>query len=201
MIEKTYVWCKNYNEFSELMKILHSKGYKWASGESTLEWEPYPINRDKNMGMEIEISPSYIIRYGCAYDAHKGVSFTAFMIKEGIKMDKFTKADLEDGMIMKLRDDRYYMYFKKFNKGVRYGGCITLEGYNDDLIYNSPIDRCYCKENDIVAVYSPENLNSLDFKLQVKNLNLIWERPEEVVMTISEIEEKLGITNLKIVKE
>lgn len=197
MIEKTYIWCKNYNEFSELMKILHSKGYKWASGKSALEWEPYPkINRDNDMGMEIEITSAHTIRYGRRSE-NNGMSFTAFMIKEGIKVDKFTKADLEDGMIMKLRDDRYYMYFKKFNSGVRYEGHITLREYNDDLSYNSSsLNSC-----DIVAVYSPENLTSLDFKSQVEYLKLIWERPEEVVMIISEIEEKLGIKNLKVVSE
>lgn len=31
--------------------------------------------------------------------------------------------------------------------------------------------------------------------------NWTWERQEEVVMTISEIEEKLGISNLKIKEE
>ena len=53
--------------------------------------------------------------------------------------------------------------------------------------------------NDIVAVYNPSDLTSLDFNSL--HLKLIWKRPEEVVMTISEIEEKLGIKNLKVVSE
>lgn len=32
-------------------------------------------------------------------------------------------------------------------------------------------------------------------------LDIIWERSEKIYMTISEIEEKLGIKNLEIVKE
>lgn len=196
MSKEIYVWCENHNEFLELMKILHSKGYKWASGKPTLEWDPYPINRD-NMGMEIEISASHIIRFGYSSNEHNCMSLTDFKIKEGIKMNKFTKADLEDGMIMKLKDGRYYMYFKKFDKGVRYDGFISIDSYNDDLTYKgSAVFGSY----DIGAVYSPEDLTSLDFGCS-RHLKLIWERPEEVVMTISEIEEKLGIKNLKVVSE
>ena len=112
-------------------------------------------------------------------------------------MDKFTKADLEDGMIMETRDGRYYMYFKKFNRGIRYEGYISIDDYTNNLSYSSSAPS----SNDIVAVYSPESLTSLDFGSYSRYLNLIWKRPEEVVMTISEIEEKLGIKNLKVVSE
>ena len=88
---------------------------------------------------------------------------------------------------------------KKLDKGLRYGGFMSIDGYNDDLTYNGLSFSSSPSCCDIVAVYSPEDLTSLDFATQ--HLNLIWKRPEEVVMTISEIEKKLGITNLKIVKE
>ena len=197
MIEETYnIWCENRNEFSELMKFLHSKGYKWASGTPALEWDPYFLAFRDDAGVAIEITSfPQTIRYGFVNHGDN-MSFTAFMIKEGIKMDKFTKADLKDGMIMETRDGRYYMYFKKFNRGIRYEGYISIDDYTNNLSYSSSAPSSY----DIVAVYSPESLTTLEFAPQVKYFNLIWERPEEeVVMTISEIEEKLGITNLKIV--
>lgn len=201
MIEETNIWCENHNEFSELMKFLHSKGYKWASGESALEWSPYAFSCYKDSGVEIEITPfPKTIRYAFV-NHNNNMSFTDFMSKEGIEVNKFTKSDLEDGMIMKLRDGRFYMYLKKFNRGVRYEGFIPIADYNDDLTYNglSSYSSGMC---DIVAVYNPESLTTLDFASEVsKYANLIWKRPEEVVMTVSEIEKKLGITNLKIVKE
>ena len=91
------------------------------------------------------------------------------------------------------------MYFKKFNTGVRYEGFISIDEYNDDLTY----DDDYSSSNmcDIVAVYNPKNLTTLDFESQIKYANLIWKRPEKVRMTIKEIEEKLGIKNLEIMEE
>lgn len=198
MIEETYnIWCENRNEFSELMKFLHSKGYKWASGMPALEWDPYFLAFRDDAGVAIKITAfPQTIRYGFVNHGDN-MSFTAFMIKEGIKVDKFTKSDLEDGMIMKTRDDRYYMYFKKFNRGLRYEGYISIDDYTNNLSYSSLAPS----SSDIVAVYSPESLISLDFESYSAYLNLIWERTEEVVMTISEIEEKLGIKNLKVVSE
>lgn len=196
MIEETNIWCEDPNEFSELMKFLHSKGYKWACGNSALEWSPYAFSCYKDSGVEIEITPfPKTIRYAFV-NHNNNMSFTDFMSKEGIEVNKFTKSDLEDGMIMRTSDDRFYMYFKKFNRGVRYDGFISIDHYNDDLTYKGSVSL---GSYDIVAVYSPEDLTSLNFATQ--HLNLIWKRPKEVVMTISEIEEKLGIKNLKVVSE
>ena len=190
MSENTYIWCKNYNEFSELMKILHSKGYKWASGKSTLEWEPYRTNRDRYNGIEILITRSHTVRFG-DINMNNGMSFTYFKFKEGIKVNKFTKTDLKDGMIVRTADDDLYVVFK--DKLVDYTGYIKLDMYSDDL--------CHIHNADwtIIEVYDSK-LERLDLKFIVEGKLPIWKRCLSVEMTIAEIEEKLGIKNLKIVE-
>ena len=188
--------CDNAEEYEKLAPMLSARGYHWLSGDTPVEWNPYSGERS-NAKFYINLYSNHIIKYDDNDNYMDAISVETYRIKEGFKVNKFTKADLEDGMIMELRDGRYYMYFKKFNRGVRYEGFIPIDDYNDDLTYNNSPFSIY----DIVAVYSPETLTTLDFASQVKYSNLIWKRSEEVVMTISEIEKKLGITNLKIVKE
>ena len=182
------------------MKILHSKGYKWACGNSALEWNPYSQTyHDDDTGIEIEITPRKTIRYAFV-NHNNNMSFTDFKIKEGIEVNKFTKADLKDGMVVKIREGMFYMYFQKWGKLVRTDGHLNIKDYNEDLTLKNTVfgaERGF----DIVQVYELDDIHSFKFSESSCIMNLIWERPEEVVMTIPEIEKKLGITNLKIVKE
>ena len=191
--------CDNTEEYEKLAPMLSTRGYRWESGEDPMEWNPYS-REPKNAKCYINLYSNYIIRYDDKDNYMDAISVTEYRIKEGLTVDKFTKADLQDGMIMKLRDGRCYMYFKKCNRGVRYEGFIPIDDYNDDLTYNGSCCGSCDSAYDIVAVYSPETLTTLDVASQIKYSNLIWKRPKEVVMTIAEIEKKLGITNLKIVK-
>ena len=198
-MSRTAIYTRNKKEYNEAMKILDNLGYKWYDGDPCIpEWKPaggvdkliYLIlhSGDKTITINtIEEEPE---------ECDDIMSLKEFMRQLPLP---FTKANLEDGMIMKTRDGRYYMYFKKFNTGVRYEGFISIDEYNDDLTY----DDDYSSSNmcDIVAVYSPNNLTTLDFESQIKYANLIWKRPEKVRMTIKEIEEKLGIKNLEIIEE
>lgn len=190
---KTTIYTINEKEYDEAMRILHKLGYKWCDETPCNEgWKPSDgVNRliyltinseSKCISFKTEQPERY--RYDYIMPLAKFIE---------LHPTPFTKTDLEDGMIVKLRDDRYYMYFKKFNKCVRYEGYISLEDYNDDLC--CILDGAY----DIVAIYNLKDLTSLVFN--TKYLKLVWERPDKVYMTISEIEEKLGIKNLEIVKE
>ena len=196
-MSRTAIYTINEKEYSEAMKMLNNLGYRWYDGDPCIpEWKPAG-GVDK-------------LFYLILHTGDKAVTCSTIKPEEcddimplkkfmGQLPLPFTKADLEDGMIMKTRDGRYYMYFKKFNTGVRYEGFISIDEYNDDLTY----DDDYSSNNmcDIVAVYSPKNLTTLDFESQIKYCNLIWKRPEKVRMTIKEIEEKLGIKNLEIIEE
>lgn len=196
MSKDTYIWCENHNEFSELMKILHSKGYTWASGSSVLEWSPYC---HKDVGVEIAITSPKTIRYEFC-NVNNGMSLTAFKIKEGIKVkvNKLTKADLESGCVVETREGNLYLVCG--DKLIRKGGWLTLNDYDDDLCINR--DASDDMRWDIIKAYdiSPNAV----LPTVVSNTTKVepyWVREEVVEMTVAEIEKKLGIKNLKIIKE
>lgn len=108
----------------------------------------------------------------------------------------FTKKDLKTGMF-----------------GVATQGCkfvivnnlLVYEDGNYDVISNMTDDLKfgpgYCIEKLYDDCYSFKDLdNCLDGNLGVF-AKLVYDRNEEHEMTISEIEAKLGIKNLKIIKE
>ena len=183
------VWCNNHAQYLEIISLLNRLGYTWADGVLLPNYDPFLdaaydsdnfkcaicINRDdKSISVSLRDNDT--------------ISFEAFM------RNKFTKADLEDGMIVRNASSRYYMYLKKFDRLGSYFLSISMEEFNDDLTHanNSALD--------IVAVYVPSKLNSFDFDNEVCSSDIVWERPEPITMTISEIEEKLGIANLKIIE-
>lgn len=194
--------CNDENEFNKLMEILQEKGYVWNNDKNPTSWSPYkcryPIAFDTECYVYIndckikydygEITPTYFI------------SLDSFIIENGgtTEMENFTKMNLQDGMIVRTREGRYYIYLRTFGRFIRDGGFNELNDYNDDLTNKNGIDIF-----DIMAVYSTKTINSLDLRGQIvgKNASLIWTRQKPVVMTISEIEEKLGIKNLKVVAE
>ena len=136
-------------------------------------------------------------------------------------VDKMIKSMLRTGMFVKLRghefDNDLYMvmlgieyavddqpiYLKAGDIFISNHGWFDLDDYDEDMTYRST-DRDNVKY-DIVEVYipnravslAPENLTE-EFD---KNFNLYWQRDlPSVEMTVAEIEEKLGVRNLKIIK-
>lgn len=125
------------------------------------------------------------------------------LIERGEKDMK--KSDLKSGAIVETRDGNKYILLlktKSYDNGKAIlvnlaDGCyLPYSGYNEDLTHN-------IKLSDIMKVcqyeYVGDNIRSHILK-QNEN-DWTWIREEETVMTISEIEEKLGISNLKIKKE
>lgn len=118
------------------------------------------------------------------------------------------KSDLKTGMMVVARNNVKYMvmlnveytdtWLKPQNVIVSKDGWMPLSRYSDDLkVDNAP-------ELDIVAVCSPLTTASLCRKdiSDSDSWECVWKREEQPVeMTIAEIEEKLGIKNLKIIKE
>ena len=197
-MSRTAIYTINEKEYNEAMKILDNLGYRWCDGEPcNTGWKPAGgVNKLIYLILHDDKTVT-IATMGEPERCNDIISLKEFIKQSPLS---FTKADLEDGMIIELRDGRYYMYFKKFNTGVRYEGFISLDDYNDDLTYDD-YDSSALNNYDIVAVYNPKNLTTLDFALQVKYADLIWKRPKKVRMTIKEIEKKLGIKNLEIIEE
>ena len=126
------------------------------------------------------------------------------LIERGEKDMK--KSDLENGAIVELRNGKKYILL--FN-------CCTF-GNKEDLFislddgcylklsnYNENLNDCSDENYDIMKVcqndYVGDNIRSHILKQNEDDWT--WIREEKTVMTISEIEEKLGISNLKIKKE
>lgn len=97
-------------------------------------------------------------------------------------MDKeFTKADLEDGMVVEQRDGNMYLVLA--GKTVRKGAYNRIDGYTDDLKWEGYTG------GDIVKVYriTPESLRRIEDVFIKSNLELIWERKEPKKMTVEEM--------------
>lgn len=123
--------------------------------------------------------------------------------EEYLKENKvMTKADLKDWMIVednwggRLIVDRVHDCFLGYN--YTNNPIFDMDQYDDNLC-NLTTGQYITKVFDP----TPSDLSFiLDGDRDVIPRNIIWEREEPVVeMTISEIEEKLGIKNLKIVEE
>lgn len=116
------------------------------------------------------------------------------------------KSDLRSGMIVEFRNGKMDLVMLNPDCVRRElisfdGGFIGLDHYNEDLTYEGIDDEVW----DIVKVYSLESSIChilSNTRETLKKKKLIWERPEvSTEMTIAEIEAKLGIKNLKIIKE
>ena len=101
-------------------------------------------------------------------------------------MDKFTKADLNDEMVVELRNKNRYI--KLGERLLNFDGWIPLDNYADNLC-NGYID----KEFDIVKVFkvNTNRVNDLKMVLRDKYLEPVWKRDEVKRMTAEEMRQKL----------
>ena len=195
--------CENFEEFSKLMEHLEKDGYVWNGGAlKPTEYDPYdrvcdPVPRDTPISISfIGSNRDRIVYSWCKDDKYDGaLSFTEFMKKERSYMDIFKKSDLEDGMVVGLRNGDYCMYFQQWNTIADYSGHVPMSSYDEDLYERIDHDL------DIMEVYKLDTVYSLKFSPEDSNMELVWSRTTTTEMTISEIEEKLGIKNLKVVSE
>ena len=193
---------KSEEEFNRLLEFLESRDICWSSNaKPTAHKDYYPIR-----GILLYNDWIFCTHQQCNY------KYPLFTVDEFIKeesnvmRDTFTKDDLKDWMIVETAKHSIFLVDKTHGYLIHSGEHMSLTSYTDDL---------KCTGNySIVKVYEPKR--GLEFFLKLyldgtikssfrkieEDLNLIWERDEKPVeMTIAEIEEKLGIKNLKVVKE
>ncbi len=125
------------------------------------------------------------------------------LVKRGEKDMK--KSDLKNGAIVETRavnkyilllNTKYYDEIEDLLVNLAEGTNMSYSKYDDDLTASFELD-------DIMKVCQHEYVgdNIRNHILKQDEDDWTWNREEETVMTISEIEEKLGISNLKIKKE
>lgn len=115
------------------------------------------------------------------------------------------KSDLKSGAIVELRNKIKLMLLLNANNfgnkddifvDLRTGDFTRLSNYDEDM------KNICIADFDIMKVSQPHYVGD-NFRNHIFHDGDEWDwiRDEEVIMTISEIEEKLGIRNLKIKKE
>lgn len=173
---KIVVHCKTEEEAIDFCKQMYKHGMKWASGGSYLSYTYYGVYRDKTCygGEGGYQSYDYFEKYKC-----KILEWSDYMQKE------FTKADLEDGMVVEQRDGDMYL--------VLAGMVVRKRGYNRIGDYDDDLKCAGYTGGDIVKVYriTPGSLGCVEHVFIKCNLELIWERKEPKKMTVEEMRKKL----------
>lgn len=173
---KFAVHCKTEEEAKDFCRQMYKHGMVWGSGNSYLSCTHYEKYKDKTCydGQGVYQSYDHFKKY-----RYEILEWSDYMDKE------FTKADLEDGMVVEQRDGNMYLVLA--GMAVRKGGCNNIGGYDDDLKWEG------YTEGDIVKVYriTPESLRRIEDVFIKSNLELIWERKEPKKMTVEEMRQKL----------
>ena len=176
---KIAVNCKTEEEAKDFCRQMHGQRMKWRNGESYLKNTNYDMHNEGTCyygdgeWSSLDIAKNY---------NYKILEWSDYMQKE------FTKADLEDGMVVEQRDGNMYLVLA--GKAVRKGRCNHIDGYTDDLKWEG---RTGYTGGDIVKVYriTPESLGCIEDVFIKSNLELIWERTESKKMTVEEMKQKL----------
>jgi hypothetical protein len=97
-------------------------------------------------------------------------------------------------MVVQTRAGNEYMFIKGYDGNdvfSRAGGYISINSYDVDLLMSNTLDKGF----DIVKVWYPSG-----HRLGVNKGSIAFKRQKAVEMTIADIERKLGVTGLKVVK-
>lgn len=175
---KIAVYCKTEEEAKDFCKQMHEHRMKWCNGKSYLK----NTNYMRNEGTCYYGSGEYSTRDFAEKYNYKILEWSDYMDKE------FTKADLEDGMVVEQKNGNMYLVLA--GKAVRKGRCNRIDGYTDDLKWEGCTGYT---GGDIVKVYriTPESLGCIEDVFIKSNLELIWERTESKKMTVEEMRKKL----------
>lgn len=99
-------------------------------------------------------------------------------------MDKFTKADLKDGMVVEYKEGGRRLVVA--NMLIGEDGFLTLDSFRENL---ESIE--FAEEHTIAKIYKVKEGRSFKYILEDCNLDLIWERKETKRMTAEEMRKKL----------
>lgn len=174
---KIAVNCKTEEEAKDFCKQMHGQGMKWRTGDSYLENTNYNTHHEGTCyygGGEYS-SRDFAEKYN-----YKILEWSDYMQKE------FTKADLEDGMVVEYRCKDYGKRMVVGNMLIGEDGSHRLEAYENDLTQGYAESQL-----SIIRVYKIKNERNFKHIMDDDNLELIWERKERKKMTVEEMREKL----------
>lgn len=174
---KIAVNCKTEEEAKDFCKQMHEHGMKWCTGKSYMEKTNYEEHKGETCYAGSGEFSSY--RYYNS-EGYEILEWSDYMQKE------FTKADLEDGMVVEYRSKSYGRRLVIGDMLIGAEGSHRLIYYNEDLI-----DTTGDKDFDIMRIYKIQHVSRFNEILRYSNLELIWERKERKKMTIEEMRKKL----------
>ena len=174
--EKIAVHCKTKEEAKDFCREMHDYGMKWNNGDTYLEYTNYNEFKEKTCYSGIGCF--------CDYEHYKIEKYEILEWSDYMRKE-FTKSDLKDGMVVEER--RGVMGFILRDRILYEDGWDSLISWEEYLRSNS------CDGFDIVKIYKIriENVYELSDTLDIKNLELIWERTETKHMTAEEMRKKL----------
>lgn len=176
---KIAVHCKTEDEAKDFCKKMHEHGMegagKWDYSSNTF-WDHYRNNTCYgNHGT-----------YGAHYHFNEHIyTFLEWSDYMEDKNNKFTKADLKDGMVVEQVNKIRYLFL---------GNRLLRIGFHDALkYYSDKLEHTIFEEGTIKKVFivKNDNVNCLEEIFWDTNLELIWERSEVKHMTVDEMMEKL----------
>ena len=175
--DKIAVNCKTEEEAKDFCKRMHEHGMKWCTGKSYMEKTNYEEYKGETCyyGIGEYSSRVYAEKYN-----YKILEWSDYMQKE------FTKADLEDGMVVEYRCKDYGKRMVVGNMLIGEDGSYRLEAYENDLTQGYAESQL-----SIIRVYKIKNERNFKHIMDDDNLELIWERKERKKMTVEEMREKL----------
>ena len=161
-----------------------------------------------------------LVKFENWHDGHNGNGYSKkgyqvnsywHLFDSDLKLEKkgediMKKSNLKNGAIVELRNgDKFILLLNTYYGNDKEDYFVSLEngGYLNFNDYDENLEiKDGKKEYDIMKICQKYYIGD-NFRAHVINDidEWNWERQEEVVMTISEIEEKLGINGLKIKKE
>ena len=172
------------------MLVNKARGYnKWSSGRE------FTVESIREYRCEIiYLEYDFTIQYSSLEYAEEH-KIKLVTIQEYISMNK---SDLKPGMVVENKQCVRFLVAEMNSKLflLGYHGFDDLCNYNEDLTNTTSELLSICK------IYQPRDINSFETLLTSRKGDLIWERPEEVILTMQEIADKFGIPveQLKIKK-
>lgn len=184
--ENTVVYCSTEELANKVLAIADNLGYCWSSGTSYLRYNHY----DKN-------------DYGTYYNFHEG----RFLRERGFDHNTYAVISAEEFI---KRHQSYPTSFEKVEilfdvskigtKGIE---ITTVDGHSVRIVCTDAKKNHY----PIIALVTFDNEAEVVCRYGLKGQNpsycsdfqlIMWEKTQVTTMTIKEIEESLGITNLRI---
>lgn len=167
--------CNSEQEAQEFIKEAYKQGFKWVNhidgNEERTCWG-YTCDFNSKIYYYLEKNK---IQWDTICDSNNSIDYSK--LKE--KNKTMTKSDLQNGMVVELRNkDRFLVHNGMIINEIGYLE-IDSDGYYNDFMFNENL-TCKTKNEsyDIVRIYKSKAL-SIAFIFDNEYLELIWEREEE----------------------